>query len=423
MKSTFAHRVIPVTLLAVAFLTLAAAPLRAAAAEPDRAEVKAAFDSGLAAYAGGDYAKAAADFEHVLALDPMHHRARLELGRTYYAQGRLDEARKEFETVLSYNPPETVQKNIHIFLDRIERENKRFNLSLRVSAGVLYDDNVNIGPASDLINIRPTSFGGATLDSLVVSPESQPQDSWGEFAEGAVYLQYDYGDKGEWLLMSGADYYETWLEDYTDREVLYADVYAGPARLRKDNLVNLPVRFAHIDQGSDPLVDILGTAPAYVTAVRDDLINSAGLVAEYRDYSDFDERDSVYTELRDQLTRLFDNKNKSITAAIGAFYEDADSDVNSNDGLMASLGGSTDLPWKSRLDVRAAYRGSWYDEPDPLAPEDRVDHEFQGLAQLSKQFTKDWGIGLLYQYTNRDSTFDLYEYERNFVNLHVNFTM
>ncbi|MFH0909703.1 MAG: porin family protein [bacterium] len=423
MKSTSARRVPAVVLLVAACLVLAAMPLRVAAAEADRAEIKAAFDGGMAACAQGDYAKAAAEFERVLALDPMHHRARLELGRTYYAQGRLDEAQREFETVLSYNPPETVQKNIHIFLDRIEREGKRFNVSLRLSAGVLYDDNVNIGPSSDLINIRPTSFGGATLDALTVSPDSQPQDSWGEFVEGAVYMQYDAGAKGDWLLVSGADYYETWLDDHTDREVLYADVYAGPTRVRKDNVLNLPVRFAHIDQGSDSLVDILGVAPAYVVAVRDDLISSSGLTAEQRNYTDFDERDSVYTELREQVTRLYDNKNKSVAATIGVFYEDADSDVNSNVGLLAALAGSLDLPWKSRLDVRGGYRGSWYDDPDPIAPEDREDHELQGLVQLSRQISKDWGIGLLYQFTNRDSTFDLYEYERNFVNVHVNFTM
>lgn len=423
MKPTSARRVPAVALLIASCLLLAALPLQAMAADADRAEVKAAFDAGLAAYAAGDYAKAATDFERVVALDPMHHRARLELGRTYYAQGRLDEARKEFEAVLAYNPPETVQKNINIFLDRIERENKRFNLSLRLSAGVLYDDNVNIGPASDLISIRPTSFGGSTLDTLTVSPDSQPQESWGEFAEGAVYMQYDTGAKGDWLIMSGVDYYETWLDEHTDREVLYGDVYAGPARIRKDNIINLPVRYAHIDQGSDSLVDILGVAPAYVVAFRDDLLNSLGLTAEQRNYADFNERDSVYTELRDQVTLLYDNKNKSVTAAVGAFDENADSDVNSNSGVLASLSASIDLPWKSRLDVKGGYRGSWYDDPDPLAPEDRVDQEFQGLVQLTKQFTKDWGIGLLYQYTNRDSTFDLYQYERNFVNLHATFTM
>lgn len=423
MKPTSARRAPAMFLVIVSCLAVATLPLRAAAADADRADIKAAFDAGLAAYAKGDYAEAATAFERVVALDPMHHRARLELGRTYYAQGRLDEARKEFEAVLAYNPPETVQKNIDIFLDRIERENKRFNLSLRLSAGVLYDDNVNIGPASDLISIRPTSFGGSTLDTLVVSPDSQPQESWGEFAEGAVYMQYDAGAKGEWLIMSGVDYYETWLDESTDREVLYGDVYAGPARVRKDNLINMPVRYAHIDQGSDSLVDILGVAPVYVVALRDELINSLGVTAEQRNYADFDERDSVYAELRDQVTRLFDNKNKSVTAAIGAFGEDADSDVNSNVGLLASLAGSVDLPWKSRLSVKGGYRGSWYDDPDPLAPEDREDHEFQGLVQLSKQFTKDWGIGLLYQYTTRDSTFDLYEYDRNFVNLHVDFTM
>jgi hypothetical protein len=170
-------------------------------------------------------------------------------------------------------------------------------------------------------------------------------------------------------------------------------------------------------------VDLYGAVPAYSVALRDDLISSTAVTLEYRDYSEGDDRDSVYSEAREQVTRLFDNKKKSAIGSIGLFCEQADDDVFSNFGVNASLGGSISLPWKSLLDVKGSYRGSWYDEREVLAPDDRVDHEYQALVQLSKQINKHWGVGLLYQYTNRDSNFDLYSYERNFVNLHVSYSM
>jgi tetratricopeptide (TPR) repeat protein len=395
------------------------APVLAAdtATPVDRAAIKASFDEGSAALAAGHYEVAAGHFERVLQLDPAHDRARLDLGRAYYALGRHDEAREAFSTVLTHNPPDTVKANIQLFLDRIEQESRRFTVNFRLSAGVLYDDNVNVGPASDLIRIRPTSFGGVTIDTLSVAPDTQPKESWGLFGEASVYGQYDAGAKGDWFLTGGADYYQTFLDQHTDREVLYGDVFAGMARLSSKRLLNLPARVAHIEQGSDDLVDIYGIAPSYNVACGNEMLCSTALIGEYRDYARVDERDSFYTEARQQVTRLFSNRSKSITAALGGFYEDADSDVNSNVGLLAHLGGSISLPWKMRFDVRGGYRGSWYDEQEALAPDDREDTEWQAYSQLSKQFDENWSMALQYQYTTRESNFDLYDYDRNFVAL------
>jgi tetratricopeptide (TPR) repeat protein len=365
----------------------------------------------------GNYAAAAGQFEQVLKLDPGHDRARLELGRSYYSLGRFEEAREAFLTVLRHNPPDTVKINVQLFLDRIALETRKFDYNLRIAVGVFYDDNVNIGPASDLIRIRPTSFGGVTLDTLTVAEETQPAESWGLSGEASAYAQYDAGARGGWYAMGGVDYYQTWLEDFTDREIFYGDIFAGAVHMSPKTIVNVPLRYAHIDQGHEELVDIAGVAPSYNAACSSDTLCSLGGVAEMRDYADFDDRDSFYGELRGQTTRLFDQRSKSITAAIGAFYEDADNDVNSNSGAVGSLGGSVSLPLNIRIDVKGSYRASWYDEREPLAPETRDDDEWQGLAQVSRAINEHWTLSLMYQYTTRDSSFDLYDYDRNFTTL------
>lgn len=103
------------------------------------------FQYGMAAVESGHYDHALFAFERLVLGFPNQPRYRLELARTHYYLRNLIRAEVEFNNVLKQNPPESVKKNVMIFMDRIadlkRSVESKFILVLDVGGG--YDSNIN----------------------------------------------------------------------------------------------------------------------------------------------------------------------------------------------------------------------------------------------------------------------------------------
>jgi len=73
---------------------------------------------GRAALDVGRPDKATLAFERVLALDPSHAGALIDMGRAYLALGNYDQARTTFETLLRLGPPPAVRAQLQAYLDQ-----------------------------------------------------------------------------------------------------------------------------------------------------------------------------------------------------------------------------------------------------------------------------------------------------------------
>ena len=373
---------------------------------------------GLSALAKRDLSGAAANFERVLGLDPTHHRARAELARTYYSMGEFVRARSEFARVLAAEPPDNVRRNLQHFIDLIDEPAADVrNWSLSFTVGALYDDNVNYGPAADFISVQPLAFGAMTIDTLKLTDDSKPQDANGVYTYLSGFAHHDVGEQGAWGIFGQASYYQTWLDDAKDFAIQYVNAAAGPRHRGPRHLFDLPVRYEHINRGGESLVDIAGVSPALLLAGSHELHWITSGAAEYRDYAKVDDLDSAFLKLGQSARRTFGRSGHDATAGLFAFAEQADSDVFSNRGWEAVLATSLALPLDMRADLRAQYRGQWFVDREELAPEDRQDDQMLLEARLKKNFTPIWGIAATYQYTRNYSTFDLYDFERNFVTI------
>ncbi|GAB4448042.1 MAG: hypothetical protein OHK0026_14260 [Rhodocyclaceae bacterium] len=104
---------------------------------------------GLAALESGQAGRATLIFERVLAVDPNHAAARLDMARAYYRLGDFDRARTEFETVLRLNPPAAARATIERHLADIERRVAPARLRARgwLEGGIGHDSNVPSGPS------------------------------------------------------------------------------------------------------------------------------------------------------------------------------------------------------------------------------------------------------------------------------------
>lgn len=99
---------------------------------------------GVAALDSGRPDKATLALERVLAANPNHSGARMDLARAYFALGNDAQAKAEFETVLGQNPPPLAKDAAlkHLAAIQARARSDRTRLSGYVAAGIGYDDNV-----------------------------------------------------------------------------------------------------------------------------------------------------------------------------------------------------------------------------------------------------------------------------------------
>ncbi|MGE5387157.1 MAG: tetratricopeptide repeat protein [Betaproteobacteria bacterium] len=105
---------------------------------------------GLAALEAGEPAKATLVFERVLAVEPNHAGARLDLGRAYFALGDHERARREFAALKTLNPPPAAQVTIDKYIDAMDKQKQalKTRVNAYVEGGFGRDSNVTVGPRS-----------------------------------------------------------------------------------------------------------------------------------------------------------------------------------------------------------------------------------------------------------------------------------
>jgi tetratricopeptide (TPR) repeat protein len=383
---------------------------------PESEEINFAY--GMACLALGDLSRAQLAFERVLQINARNDRARVELARTYVETKQYELATREFETVLSHNPPLQVRRNIEQYLRDVRSGKSRWRFAGRVEAGGLWDDNVNVGPASETVNIAPVVFGSQTFTTLSVNDDSQPLDSAGVFASASVAGTYDPGETAGWVVPMTASFYENWLEDGADYETRYYQAVAGSRCYASSHVVDMPVKLAHIDSGDDALVDILGVIPSHVAyqgQKRNLSFTTAGSL-EARNYDSLDDRDGEFYSLGETVRKVLGEGRHEVSCNLAVFLDDTDAGIYRNSGLSLSLFGDFAVVRSLRTYGRLRFQDKSYDEREELAPEKREDSQVQLMVGLRSQFNR-WGVDLNYQYTDNGSSFDLYEYTRNVVTL------
>lgn len=135
------------------------------------------FKKGMQALEDDRLKSAMEAFHSILSNQPSLHRARLELAVAYYRAFRYEEAQKLAQEVLDdpTTPPE-VRVTILAFLAQVKQDQESFavrhHVEPSISLGYMYDSNVNVGPASDVVQIGDQTLtlldGRERTDNAVV---------------------------------------------------------------------------------------------------------------------------------------------------------------------------------------------------------------------------------------------------------------
>lgn len=147
-----------VSVLSGVLLSMMASSVIAAETTEEQFDPEEFFKKGMQEREEGAPYNAIESFQSILSNQPALHRARLELAVAYMQTLQYQEAEEQAQTVLNDpNTPPSVRVSILAFLAQLrqdaEQMSPKHEHKFNVTAGVLYDDNVNIGPGSSVINI------------------------------------------------------------------------------------------------------------------------------------------------------------------------------------------------------------------------------------------------------------------------------
>lgn len=383
------------------------------------------FHYAMTCYNLKDFSRARLAFERVLDINPKNPKATTMLGICNFVSGQYDVAEKYFTKALTYNPPPADKIQIDNYLLEIQKGIKRWSFSARVDAGYFIDDNVNVGPDSDIVSIAPIVYGSRTFDELVLQDASLPNSANGYLLAVSVAAGYDIGGKGRWSTFGNAAYFENWMDsDASAQESLFIQGNAGFQKSTKKSMLQIPVKGASITTGNNKLMDLYGIAPVFVTMIgaqKNIQLQTAGS-AEIRDYDTINSRDGYFLSAGETVKWFAGKKRHSLSGGLLFSKDFTDEPIYEYLGMSASVGFNYNMLYQSTLYAKVKYTRNGYSEKETLALETRRDDQMQYLIGVRKSFGRRSGLDISYQATDNNSTFGLYEYKRNVATISTFFT-
>ena len=180
---------------------------------------------GVAALDSGHNEEAIVAFERVLALNPAHAGAQMDLARAYYAAGSFDLAEAAFLRLRAANPPPAAQQAINRYLEAIQARKHQ------AVAGWTGYGELGIGYDSNLTGV-PSDFGAAAQQSFNLSgvaPTGNSVKRDAAFIQGSAGADYSHPLSRGYSLFAGGSLYGRAYHNESDFNILSGDVHFGGA--------------------------------------------------------------------------------------------------------------------------------------------------------------------------------------------------
>ena len=179
---------------------------------------------GVASLDSTRYDDAIIAFERVLAVNPNHAGAQMDLARAYFALGSYDLAKATFLKLREASPPAPALQAINQYLDAIEVRKRQLTPGWSGSA------ELAIGYDTNLTGV-PADFGAASLQSfaIAVDPTGNAVKRKAAFAEASGTLEYHQPFSRGWSGFVGGGARARGYRDESDFNIVAADVRAGAA--------------------------------------------------------------------------------------------------------------------------------------------------------------------------------------------------
>ena len=373
------------------------APLR----NIEQPALPALFLSGMIHLARGRHAQAAEDFRAMLVRDPTLLRPRLELGRALYLAGDYQTSRYHFEQALAAPLPDTVRQNVLTYIGAIRNRVPSFALSL----DIVSDSNPKQATSSRTIEIAGQTF--------VLNEDARAEEEYGLLAT----LQ------AKFPLPSNPDLYLTGygeIYDYPGRDLdqLYLQVMGGKYFPGARHEFNVEAGIHHGSYQGRGLYSGPAARVAYGIRLRPNLFLTAGLDAREFNYEDYRYltgwQYSQNLELRYALST-----DKSIRPGLFFIQHDAQEAPYAYDAMGITVRYTQEWRGGWIAGLYAQYGVFRYRGDDVLLGVARDDDEWRVELSLTNRalVIKGFAPRLTLGAVERDSTIDLYAFDRRYVRL------
>jgi tetratricopeptide (TPR) repeat protein len=179
---------------------------------------------GVAALDSTRYDDAIIAFERVLAVNPNHAGAQMDLARAYFALGSYDLAQSTFLKLKEANPPAPALQAINQYLEAIDVRKRQLvpGWSGTAELAIGYDTNLTGVPAD---------FGAASQQSfnIAVNPTGNAIRRKAAYGEAQAALEYHYPFARGWSGFAGGAVRGRGYRRESDFNILSGDLRAGAA--------------------------------------------------------------------------------------------------------------------------------------------------------------------------------------------------
>lgn len=367
---------------------------------------------GVAALDSGRADRATLVFERVLAVNPDHAAARLDMARAYFALGDYQRARGEFDQVQRHEgTPPAAQQTIARYLAAIEERAPGRNTWVTgyAEAGIGRDSNLNSAASSGSIYVP------LFRTSFTLGPNSVKAADKFLAVGGGAELAHAIGSGVS--LFAGIDVKQRMHRSWDSFDNRSVDFRVGFQAIHDRDTVRLTVGRSDYDLDNAPYrrIGSLGLDLRHAADARTQLLGFAQ-VSEIKYLQDGTQSySSNQTIAGFGLVRGLEGGGNP--AVFGSVFAGDDTETNRRaDGdrelFGARIGYQRQL--RDNLDVftTLSFQYSGYNRFNPLFQKYRKENQYDWGIGLNWRFQSDWSLKPQLTYMRTDSNLGIYDYNR-----------
>jgi tetratricopeptide (TPR) repeat protein len=386
---------------------------------------------GVAALDSTRYDDAIIAFERVLAVNPNHAGAQMDLARAYFALGSYDLARATFLKLREANPPAPALQAINQYLEAIEVRKRQ------LVAGWSGTAELTIGYDSNLTGV-PADFGAASLQAfnIAVDPTGNAIKRKAAFFEAQAALEYHRPFSRGWSGFVGGGARGRAYRHESDFNLVAGDLRAGVALNQGPQQWRISAGYQDYNQK--------GAAPGDPRPTNDR--DSANVNVDWR--RALDARTQVGAAMQASRIRFPDNPiddfDQVLVAgtylrsfegsgvpllSLSAFASEDRARNKFPDGVtdksknLAGLRSYFQYAMSPRLELFSVLGFIYRRDTDSFARSTAVEHGRDRFAEatlgLAWQFREKCAVRTQWSFTHNDSTIDIFDFRRHEVSTGV----
>lgn len=372
---------------------------------------------GLSALETGHYDLAVFALDRVTVNQPTVIRPRLELARAYLKIKNDIAALFEFKEVLRLNPPATVRRNVERYIQVMSKSSdsdREWIMDGLITLATGYDSNANFGADTSVFD-TPV-FGSVTLKDSSIKQDSS-------FAELKTQLnaRYIVSDTQSWFLKGKLNHKH--FSSAKDVNVSELNLKGGSVFTvgRQKYQLSLQNQLVHVDDHAFSNTVGLQAGLSHELAASKTL--AASLLVEDYDHKQQNLRDARRYGVSGNYHFSANNIRHQLGFSLGHEQPEQKAGkhyTRNTTSVAYAVGHVWNAANSSFISTQFQYRK--HRASDPVYAKKRKDKRLLFKIGHTLQVDKNWSVFAKADYTKNNSNLDLYDTDKAFVRVGVNYT-